>query len=123
MAADHAHPVHRARAVPERGGGMNGRGTEARRSGRHRQGVPATQVHPQRWDPAKRAAAQQLDLIEPAWAVWYGLGARRFYAIATWPAPEPLIVQARTPDELRDLMREAEREPCPPISPSSRGAP
>ncbi|GAA3800437.1 hypothetical protein GCM10022226_20050 [Sphaerisporangium flaviroseum] len=97
---------------------MTGRDTETRRRGRHRRGVTATHVHPRRWDPAKRAAAQQLDQIEPAWAVWYGLGARCFYAIAIGPVPEPLIVQARTTDELRGLMREAEghgRHPHPPL--------
>jgi anti-sigma regulatory factor (Ser/Thr protein kinase) len=76
--------------------------------GRHRRGVAVGQVRPGRWDLAERAAARQLDQMEPAWAVWYGLGARRFYAAAVWAASEPLIVQARTADELRDRMREAE---------------
>ncbi|GAA3800484.1 hypothetical protein GCM10022226_20110 [Sphaerisporangium flaviroseum] len=65
-------------------------------------------VRPRCWDPAERAAARQLDQMEPAWAVWYGLGARRFYAAAVWAACEPLMVQAGTADELRDRMREAE---------------
>lgn len=78
-------------------------------NGRHRRGEPVMPVPPRPWDVAKQAAARQLNLIEPAWTVWYGLGARRFYAVATWPAPEPLIVQARTADELYDLMREAEQ--------------
>ncbi|WP_424528341.1 hypothetical protein ACOZ38_01895 [Sphaerisporangium viridialbum] len=56
----------------------------------------------------KQTAARRLDQIEPAWAIWYGVGTRRFYAVATWPAPEPLIVHARTADDLRDLIREAE---------------
>lgn len=85
------------------------RDTWTRMSGRHRRGEPVMPVPPRPWDVAKQAAARQLDLIEPAWTVWYGLGARRFYAVATWPAPEPLIVQARTADELCDLMREAEQ--------------
>ncbi|WP_248963451.1 ATP-binding protein [Sphaerisporangium perillae] len=65
-------------------------------------------VRPRRWDPAERTAAQQLDQMEPAWAVWYGVGARCFYAVAIWPVPESLVVQARSVGELRDLMREAE---------------
>lgn len=85
------------------------RDTWTRMSGRHRRGEPVMPVPPRPWDVAKQAAARQLDLIEPAWTVWYGLSARRFYAVATWPAPEPLIVQARTADELCDLMREAEQ--------------
>ncbi len=62
-----------------------------------------------RWDLAKRAAAQQLDQMEPAWSVWYGVGTRRFYAVATWASSEPLLVLAPTPEELRDLMRDVER--------------
>ncbi|MEV6986394.1 ATP-binding protein [Sphaerisporangium sp. NPDC051017] len=65
-----------------------------------------------------------MDLTEPVWCVWYGVGARHFYAVATWTAPKPLLVKARTTDELRDLMREAERPapPSPPQSPHSPGA-
>ncbi|WP_440104198.1 ATP-binding protein [Streptosporangium sp. H16] len=59
-------------------------------------------------------AAERLDQVEPAWIVWYGPGTRHFHAVAVWPAPEPLIVRARTVDELRDLMREAEHGPPPP---------
>ncbi|MEV7964785.1 ATP-binding protein [Sphaerisporangium sp. NPDC088356] len=107
---------------------MNGRDTEARPRGRHRRRAPVTQVPPRQWDLAKRASARHLDQMEPVWAVWYGVGARRFYAAATWPAPEPLIVQAHTADELRDLMREAEQatlsRPHPPVHtpPPPRGA-
>jgi anti-sigma regulatory factor (Ser/Thr protein kinase) len=93
---------------------MNRRAPQARPSGRHRRGVPATQVHPRQWDAAQQDSARRLDQTEPAWIVWYGPGARRFYAVATWPAPQPLIVQARTADELRDLIREAEHTPSPP---------
>ncbi len=38
----------------------------------------------------------------------YGLGSRRFVAMAIWHAPRPLRVEASTLDELRELMREAE---------------
>ena len=38
----------------------------------------------------------------------YGLGSRLFYAIAAWPAPEPLILHAPTAEGLEERMREAE---------------
>ncbi|MEV7004956.1 hypothetical protein [Streptosporangium sp. NPDC051022] len=50
----------------------------------------------------------------------YSLGERRFYAIATWPTPEPLMVAADTVEELEERMRQAERDiawrafPTPP---------
>ncbi|MEU7986990.1 ATP-binding protein [Streptosporangium canum] len=93
---------------------MNPRGAEARPRGRHRRGTLAAQVEPRGWDLAEQASAERLDQGEPLWTVWYGLGARCFYAVAAWPAPGPLIVRASTADELRDLMREAGR-----ASPSS----
>ncbi|MGW4644624.1 ATP-binding protein [Sphaerisporangium sp. NPDC004334] len=83
--------------------------TRAPARGRHRPGVARTLVPSRRWDAAERAAAQQLDQMEPVWAIWYGVGSRRFYAVATWPLPAPLVLQAGAADELRDLMREAER--------------
>ncbi|MFC4898279.1 ATP-binding protein [Streptosporangium amethystogenes subsp. fukuiense] len=85
-----------------------------RQSGRHRRGTATTQVAPRPWDPAERAAAERLDQIEPAWTVWYGPGTRHFHAVAGRPAPTPLIVQARTVDGLRALMREAEDTTPPP---------
>ncbi|MEO3808542.1 ATP-binding protein [Sphaerisporangium sp. B11E5] len=47
--------------------------------------------------------------MEPAWSIWYGVGSRRFYAVATWSSPCPLLLKASTAEELRHLMREAER--------------
>ncbi|WP_433366140.1 ATP-binding protein [Streptosporangium sp. CA-115845] len=95
---------------------MNGREPQPRprQSGRHRRGTVTEQVGSQPWDPAERAAAEQLDQIEPAWTVWYGPGTRHFHAVAGWTAPEPLTVRARTADELRTLMREAEHSTPPP---------
>ncbi|WP_433371611.1 ATP-binding protein [Streptosporangium sp. CA-115845] len=93
---------------------MNGRDPQTRQSGRHRRGTATAQVISRPWDLAERACAERLDQIEPAWTVWYGPGTRRFHAVAVWPAPEPLIVQAGTADELRDLMREAEHSTPPP---------
>ena len=47
--------------------------------------------------------------MEAGWSISYGVGSRRFYAIAVWPAPEPLIVQACAADQLCRLIREAEQ--------------
>ncbi|MEU3165211.1 ATP-binding protein [Streptosporangium sp. NPDC006930] len=97
---------------------MNGREPQPqpRQGGRHRRGAVTERVCSRPWDPAERAAAEQLDQIEPAWIVWYGTGTRDFHAVAVWPVAEPLIVRARTADELRALMREAED-----TTPPSRG--
>ncbi|GII87284.1 hypothetical protein Ssi03_52740 [Sphaerisporangium siamense] len=62
-----------------------------------------------RWDAGKRALAAQMDRLEPGWHVMYGLWSRRFYAIATC-CPVAMIVEARTPEELRERMREGELE-------------
>ncbi|MFB9678074.1 hypothetical protein [Streptosporangium vulgare] len=43
---------------------------------------------------------------EAGWLVMYGVGGRRFYAIAL--GGEPLVVQAGTAEELCTLMRETE---------------
>jgi len=95
---------------------MNGREPQPqpRQGRRHRRGTATEQVGSRPWDPAERAAAEQLDQIEPAWTVWYGPGTRHFHAIALWPTPEPLTVRADTADELRTLMREAEHTTPPP---------
>ncbi|MEV6981523.1 hypothetical protein AB0M95_09720 [Sphaerisporangium sp. NPDC051017] len=79
-----------------------------REPGRHRVGGPQVRVEPRSWDPAKKAAASQVDQMEPGWFVSYGVGSRRFVAIATWRAPQPLRVEAGSVEELRELMREAE---------------
>ncbi len=82
---------------------------QARLSGRHRRGEPVTQVRPRRWDAVNRERAEELDRAEPGWAVWYGVGTRCFHAVARWPTPELLTVQAATAEELDALMREAEQ--------------
>ncbi|MFC4531548.1 ATP-binding protein [Sphaerisporangium dianthi] len=86
----------------------NGHMAADRAKGQHRRGTVEQRVVPKGWDAAERATAEHIDQLEPTWAVWYGVGSRRFYAVATWPAPVPLMVEARSADELRDLMREAE---------------
>ncbi|MFC4531434.1 hypothetical protein [Sphaerisporangium dianthi] len=89
----------------------------SRRPGRHRAGgVRPGPVRPRRWDLPQRAAAAQLDQLEPAWFVSYGVGSRRFLAIAAWHTT-PLRVEAATVHELQDLMRDAELETA--LSPAS----
>ncbi|MEU9890783.1 hypothetical protein [Sphaerisporangium sp. NPDC051011] len=48
--------------------------------------------------------------MEPAWTILYGPWSRRFYALALYPTPEPLVVEARTAQELLAQMRQAEQE-------------
>lgn len=76
--------------------------------GRHRIGTRPGRVEPRRWDAAKTAAAAQLDQVEPGWFITYGVGLRRFIAIAIWHAPSAMRIHAATIEELRELMREAE---------------
>ncbi|GAA1265732.1 hypothetical protein GCM10009677_17310 [Sphaerisporangium rubeum] len=80
----------------------------SRTGGRHAEGAPVTEVRSVHWDTAKRAAAEELDRLEPGWLVLYGTWSRRFYAIALWEAPCPVLLDARTAEELRGLMRQAE---------------
>jgi len=56
------------------------------------------------WDLDQRAEARRLAAQWPAWSVLYGAGSRCFYAIAAWPVPEPLILQARTAAELEQML-------------------
>ncbi|MFF5111788.1 ATP-binding protein [Streptosporangium sp. NPDC000509] len=75
-------------------------------SGRHRRGESVDRRGPRRWDREQREVADRLDRAETGWLVMYGVGGRRFYAIAV--GGEPLVVQAGTAEELCALMREAE---------------
>lgn len=77
-------------------------------SGRHAEGARVGETRSTWWDPAKRAAAEELDRLEPGWLVMYGTWSRRFYAIALWEAPCPVLLDARTAEVLRGLMRQAE---------------
>lgn len=63
------------------------------------------------WDSDQRHAAWELDRSEPRWVVFYGPYTRRFYAIAAWPSPSPLVLDAEGTTELRQLMREADVAP------------
>jgi hypothetical protein len=76
--------------------------------GRHRLGLPREAVWPRRWDTNRRGQAEDLDGEEKAWLVVYGPWSRLFWAFAAWPAPRPLVVDARTAEGLRQEMREAE---------------
>lgn len=87
--------------------------------GRHRQGLPRVPDEECRrhWDAEQRSVAAYLDRVERAWTILYSVGRRRFYAIASWPADEPLIVEAPTPETLREQMREAELPGPAPSTP------
>lgn len=94
---------------------------QPRTPGRHRAGQPRAAVHPRVWDGPARSEAEQLGQAHPGWLVLYGLGSRRFYAIAAWPAPEPVMVDAATADDLAELMRQAEA--ALPLQPSPTAEP
>ncbi|MEZ0072258.1 hypothetical protein [Planotetraspora sp. GP83] len=80
----------------------------SRSGGRHRDGVKPPEYRRRFWDCQARGMARWLDQRSQGWTVMYGAGSRRFYAMAAWPVPEPLIVEARTAAELEALMYEQE---------------
>ena len=71
------------------------------------------------WDGPARAQAERLAQAWPDWLVLYGVGSRRFYALAAWPTLEPLMVDATTSEELEARRHEAETtaitHPEPPV--------
>ncbi|MGW4426632.1 hypothetical protein [Streptosporangium sp. NPDC004631] len=76
--------------------------------GRHRAGqVRPTTVHRRLWDGPARAEAERLAQAWPSWTVLYGVGSRRFYALAAWATSEPLMVDAATAEDLERRMYEA----------------
>lgn len=81
---------------------------QPRTPGRHRAGRPYTLVHRRVWDGPARSEAERLNQAFPGWVVLYGPGSRRFFAIAAWPAPEPVMVEAATAEDLAERMSEAE---------------
>ncbi|WP_406312142.1 ATP-binding protein [Streptosporangium sp. NBC_01639] len=93
--------------------------------GRHRRGSPAVQVARREWDRDQRSQAARIDQAEAGWTVMYGVGGRRFYAIATTHVPEPQVVEARTAEELHELIRETGPAMPPPavLHRHGRGAP
>ncbi|WP_405143885.1 hypothetical protein OG589_39955 [Sphaerisporangium sp. NBC_01403] len=82
----------------------------AKRTGRHTIGRPYVRVEPGHADPRARATAVLLDRLEPAWTILYGPWSRRFYALALFATPAPLIVEAFTAQELKEQMRQAEQD-------------
>lgn len=76
--------------------------------GRHRAGLTPATVHRRPWDGPARSEAERLGQVWQGWSVLYGPGSRRFYAIAAWPTPEPLIVSDRTSEGLEERMHQAE---------------
>ncbi|MFF4990613.1 hypothetical protein ACFY19_25765 [Streptosporangium saharense] len=80
----------------------------ARRGGRHRDGQPPTTVYRRLWDGPARSDAETLDRSTPGWSVFYSLSQRRFYAIAAWPTPQPLIVSDASAEGLQNQMHQAE---------------
>ncbi|MFF4411547.1 hypothetical protein ACFYY8_03400 [Streptosporangium sp. NPDC001559] len=77
-------------------------------TGRHRDGLPYTPVYRRVWDGPARAEAERLDLAWAEWTVLYSLGHRRFYAMAGWDNPRPVVVEDVTGAGLEERMREAE---------------
>ncbi|MEV5407625.1 hypothetical protein AB0K60_02145 [Thermopolyspora sp. NPDC052614] len=76
--------------------------------GRHRLGNPYETVRRRPWDLHRRAEADALNDQEPAWTVLYGPWSRAFWAFASLPVPRPLVIDARTAEELWEQMRAAE---------------
>ncbi|GAA3122540.1 hypothetical protein [Streptosporangium carneum] len=71
-------------------------------------GSPAPTAPHRLWDSQSRAEAERLTRVWKDWTVLYGPGSRRFYAVAAWPTPDPLVVEDRTPEGLEIRIREAE---------------
>ncbi|MGW5259721.1 hypothetical protein ACWEQG_02020 [Microbispora sp. NPDC004025] len=76
----------------------------SRPGGRHRDGAEPGAWKRRAWDLDQHAEAGQLAERWPGWTVMYGKGSRRFYALAAWPVPEPLILDARTAADLETLL-------------------
>ncbi|GHE37595.1 hypothetical protein GCM10017673_45060 [Streptosporangium violaceochromogenes] len=81
---------------------------QPRLPGRHRAGQAPTTVHRRAWDGPARAEAERLERSRPGWVVLYGVGSRRFYAMAAWPVSEPVMVSDPTAEGLEERMGEAE---------------
>ncbi|GHE45565.1 hypothetical protein GCM10017673_54530 [Streptosporangium violaceochromogenes] len=97
---------------------------QPRTPGRHRAGQPTASapVYRRVWDGPARQKAENLERSRPGWVVWYGTGTRHFYAIATWPTPEPVMVSADSAEDLEEQMNHAETTQLLHAGPSSRHA-
>ncbi|MGW4423496.1 hypothetical protein [Streptosporangium sp. NPDC004631] len=80
---------------------------DSRAPGRHRPGQARTTVPHRLWDVRARAEAERLAQAWPSWTILYGVGSRRFYALAAWQVSEPLMVDATTTEDLERRMYEA----------------
>ena len=98
-------------------------------SGRHRAGQARTAVvHRRLWDGPARAQAERLAQAWPSWTVLYGVGSRRFYALAAWATSGPLMVEAASAEELERRMYEVimdvtVRRETPLTTPTTPAAP
>lgn len=81
---------------------------DPRTTGRHRSGQTRVPVHRRLWDGPARAEAERLERSWPGWVILYGVGSRRFFAMAAWPVPEPVMVSASSAEGLEERMGEAE---------------
>jgi hypothetical protein len=73
------------------------------------------------YDPAQRAAAASLQRGHPGWVILYGPWTRRFWAFGCFPSPEPILLSAAGPTDLRSQMRAAEAAIGPPPAPAPLG--
>ncbi|MFC3983769.1 hypothetical protein [Streptosporangium jomthongense] len=92
-------------------------------TGRHRAGLPYAPVYRRVWDGPARAQAERIDQAWAGWTVLYSLGRRRFYAVAAWDGPRPVIVEDSTGEGLEERMREAEMIRAIRSTPASRLSP
>ncbi|WP_214415588.1 hypothetical protein [Sphaerisporangium fuscum] len=92
------------RRMMSAGGGRSGQRT----CGRHSAGYRPMAVTGRVFDAVSAAQAVQLDQLEPGWLVWYGQYSRRFFAICLTGLAVPARVEACSPHQLRQGMREAE---------------
>lgn len=78
----------------------------------HRASVPP-------YDPDKRAIAARLEQERaPLWAVWWGVGSRRYWAVPMWQGAPVSIVDGRTPNDLTAAMHQVEVGTFPVRSPA-----
>ncbi|GHH67953.1 hypothetical protein GCM10017673_15800 [Streptosporangium violaceochromogenes] len=60
------------------------------------------------WGGPARARAAEMERSRPGWVVLYGPGSRRFFAMAAWSVPDPVMVSAPTVEVLEERMEAAE---------------
>jgi hypothetical protein len=85
---------------------------------RHRRGSPPSPRPRPPVDARQREQAALIDAREPGWTVIYGPWSRRFFAFAAWPAPQGVIVDSATLEDLVAAMRGAEAEHGAALAPA-----